>query len=149
MEGEQTMFGSKQAAKYLGMSWITVKYHIERGNLIGTLINPRARVFDKAELDRFLVEKASPGKPIDKDEGRYKAERESIIEAMNDEAQPEVARKARSLYLMYESDHSLEAASEAVGVTRQAMHNWHKAFLQDGIAGLAKRKRGRKPQQQK
>lgn len=142
MEGTRNMFGARAAAQYLGISYSTVKYHVQQGNLIGQLVNNRTRVFTREELDDF--DSHQDGKPMAKDETRYQTERAAIHSAMNDDSQPEVARKARALYLMYEKDYTRNAAAEAVGVSYQAIHNWHQAFMKAGVAGLAVQKRGRK-----
>jgi|GEM_PF-4670647 len=60
------IFSTEEAAKYLGISLSTMKYHIHvAGNLKGQLVG-NSRVFAREELDTFKETKRGPGRPREK-----------------------------------------------------------------------------------
>jgi hypothetical protein len=63
-EPEKDLFSTAEAARYLGLSLATVKYHIHTmGNLKPDAKVGPALVFRRTTLDRFLKEKRGPGRP--------------------------------------------------------------------------------------
>ena len=56
------LYGTKEAAEYLGLSVPTIKYHVKQGNLTGQKVG-HSLVFTRAELDRFKREKRPPHRP--------------------------------------------------------------------------------------
>lgn len=56
------LFSTKEAAKYLGCTAANVKYHVTKGNLTGRVIG-RSRVFQQDELDEFIRNRRSVGRP--------------------------------------------------------------------------------------
>lgn len=56
------LYGTREAAEYLGLSVPTVKYHVKQGNLKKVLVG-HSLVFTKVELDRFRKEKRPAHRP--------------------------------------------------------------------------------------
>jgi hypothetical protein len=61
---DKDLFSTAEAARYLGLSLATVKYHVHSmGNLKPDAKVGPTLVFRRATLDRFLREKRGPGRP--------------------------------------------------------------------------------------
>lgn len=56
------LYGTKDAAEYLGMSLPNVKYHVRVGNLCPVKIG-KTLVFTRAQLDAFQKNRRPPGRP--------------------------------------------------------------------------------------
>ena len=75
----KNIFTHRDAADYLGVTPATIKYHVHVSRkLKGTLLNPRMRVFTKAELDALAEDlgrtpgqepQRGPGRPRKEDDG--------------------------------------------------------------------------------
>jgi hypothetical protein len=62
----QKLYGSQEAAKYLGISVNNLKYHVHSGKNINAQLIGNSLVFTQDELDRFLSERRKPGRPSQK-----------------------------------------------------------------------------------
>lgn len=56
------LYGTNEAAKYVGLTVPAFKYHIYNDNVEGQMIG-NSLVFTQDELDRFKKEKRGPGRP--------------------------------------------------------------------------------------
>jgi excisionase family DNA binding protein len=56
------LFSTAEAAEYLGLSVVTVRYHIDHGNLTPTKVG-HSLVFTQAQLDDFNASKRPAHRP--------------------------------------------------------------------------------------
>lgn len=57
------VFSTREAAKYLGISFNTMKYHIHYAKNIQGVKVGNSLVFTRTQLDEFKKTKRSPGQP--------------------------------------------------------------------------------------
>jgi hypothetical protein len=59
---EEGLFGTAAAAKYVGLSPSSLRYHIYKGHLTPARIG-NSLVFTREQRDEFKATKRSPGRP--------------------------------------------------------------------------------------
>lgn len=130
------IYSTRAAAKYLGISYATIKYHIyERGTLKGDLLTSRTMVFTQDELDAFKATLPAPGRHMERDDRRWHEERQRIEQIIGgDDAA--WARRAESIYLTYAEGLTQVEITERLGVSRFSVNTWHKWFTEGGIEAL-------------